>query len=53
MRYPVVDEEGDSWVGEEVEGFSRGGVRCHYYQRRGVEGCGGEVGVVHEGDVRG
>lgn len=51
MRYPIVDEEGDAWVGEEVEGFFGGGVGGHYYYGGGGEGGAGEVGVVHQGDV--
>lgn len=52
MRYPIVHEEGDARVGEQIAGFSRGRVRGHDYHGAGAEGGAGEVGVVHEGDVR-
>lgn len=51
MRHPVVDEEGDIGVGDEVKGLFRGGVRGHYYGWSGAVGRGGEVCVVHQGDV--
>lgn len=54
-----MDEEGDVWVGEKVEGFARGGIRCHDDDRSMwevgggvVEGVRGEVGVVHERHMR-
>jgi hypothetical protein len=34
VRYPVVNEEGDVRVLDEIEGFLRGWVGGHYY-------CGG------------
>ena len=58
MRDPVVDEQGDAGIGEEVGGFFVGGLNGEEdYRggRRGVwEGVGGsrEEGEVHEGDVR-
>ena len=62
---PVVGEEGDVGVLEEIEGFLGGGVGGHDDEGTGgeagagvgmwiggvVEGVGGEVGVVHEGDM--
>ena len=51
MGNPVVDEQGDVWVGDEVIGFLGGRVGCHYYRRRAAVWRGGEVGVVHEGDM--
>lgn len=50
---PVVDEEGDAGIGEEVEGLLGGWVRGHDDCWVGGVGSGGKVGVVHEGDVRG
>lgn len=55
VRDPVMHEEGDVGVGEQVQRLPRGGVGGHYdagvVTVRG-EGRAGEVGVVHEGDVR-
>lgn len=56
---PVVHEQGDVGVLQEVDGLFRGGVRGHDYEGSGEgelggvvdEGVGGEVGVVHEADV--
>lgn len=52
VRDPVVHEEGDMWVGEEVGHLLGGGVGGHDDEwGRGVgRGRGREVGVVHEGD---
>lgn len=54
-----MDEDGDGGICEEIQGFFRGGVGGHYYEgswrERGGGGrgerVGGEVGVVHQGDV--
>jgi len=46
-----MDEEGDVWIGDEVQRLFRGGVGGHYYGGGGGVGGRGEVGVVHEGDV--
>ena len=46
-----MDEQGDAGVVEQVQGLFRRRVRGHYDDGVGVEGRGGEVGVVHEGDV--
>jgi len=59
MRDPIVNEEADFGVGEEVEGFFRGRIRSHDYNWSGWEigrsgggaGCGREIGVIHKGDV--
>lgn len=53
MRDPVVHQEGNARVGDEVCGLLGGRVCGHddCWVRR--EGCFGEIGVVHEGDMRG
>lgn len=57
MRYPIVDEEADPRVVEEIlrlEGLKVGG---HYYGwvrwegRGGMGGAAGEEGIVHQRDV--
>lgn len=51
MRDPIVDQQRDVWIRDEVEGFLGGWIGGHDYGGRGRVGGGGEVGVVHEGDV--
>lgn len=48
VRDPVVDEEGDSGVGEEMVGFTGGRVGGHDDGWEGVIGGRGEVGIGHE-----
>lgn len=54
MRYPVVYQQAYTRICEEIGGLFGGCCRwgCHYYSGGVAEGCAGEVGVVHEGDVR-
>ena len=52
MRNPVVNEEGDAGVGDQVRCFLGGRIRRHDDDGSGVERRRGEVGVIHEGDMR-
>lgn len=52
VGYPVMDEEGNVGVGGEVVHLFGGGVGGHDdFGEVVAVGGGGEVGVVHEGDV--
>ena len=57
MRDPVVDEEANTRIVEEILRLEGLGIRRHYdggvrWKRRGrVGGAAGEEGVVHQGDV--
>lgn len=51
MGYPVVDQDRDMRVLDEVDGFLGGGVGGHDDGRCGSEWGGSEEGVVHERDV--
>ena len=46
-----MDQQRDTRVVDKVDGLLRGGVGGHYYRWMRCEGCAGEIGVVHEGDV--
>ncbi len=52
MRDPVVDQERDSRVIDEVEGLFGGRVGGHYDDGARVVRGGWQIGVIHEGDVR-
>jgi len=51
VRDPVVDEEGDVRVGDQVERLLRGGVGGHDYGWGGGVGRRREVRIIHERDV--
>jgi hypothetical protein len=46
-----VHEKRDAGIRFEVVRLARGSRRRHDYNRRARVGCGGEVGVVHEGNM--
>ena len=46
-----MDQQRDTRVMDKVDSLFGGGVGGHYYRWVGCEGCAGEIGVVHEGDV--
>jgi len=52
MGNPVVDEERDSRIRNEVVGLLRFRVGGHDDDGRRCEGCRGQVGVVHQRDMR-
>lgn len=51
VGYPVVHEDGDVRVFDQVDGFLGGGVGGHDDAGRGGKWGGWEEGVVHQGDV--
>lgn len=57
MRYPIVHEDADVGIVEQVLSLEGLWIRGHYYGRIGwertgwVRGATGQEGVVHEGDM--
>ena len=52
MGNPVVHQERDTRVGDEIQGLFGGWIRGHDDGRVRRERRRGKVGIVHEGDVR-
>lgn len=51
MRDPIVNQQGDTRVVDEVQSLLRRWIGGHDDHRSWTKGSGGKVGVIHQGDV--